>query len=247
VLNLELLDTLLKLIGAIAGVGGGLVAIVYVTFKFLATKWIDNRFATSLEAFRHKHQEEIERLRFQINTQFDRMTKLHQYEFNVLPQIWSLLNDAYRGSLVLTSSLREYPDLDNMAEAQFFEFVEACRLPSWQKKELKDTDRKNNYYVKKIFWLELHDAKQLSDKFHDYMMKNSIFMSEEISDRFHAMDDLIRRTIIEQDTYRRTQQPVSAKEAERLGSQGPRMLNELKSIVQKRLWTEGVSGPDHSV
>jgi hypothetical protein len=27
-----------------------------------------------------------------------------------------------------------------MAEAQFFEFVEACRLPSWQKKELKDTD-----------------------------------------------------------------------------------------------------------
>jgi hypothetical protein len=52
VLNLELLDTLLKFIGAIASVGGGLVAIVYVTFKFLASKWIDNRFATSLEAFR---------------------------------------------------------------------------------------------------------------------------------------------------------------------------------------------------
>jgi hypothetical protein len=171
------------------------------------------------------------------------MTKLHQYEFDVLPQAWSLLNDAYRGSLVLTSGLREYPDLDNMAEAQFFEFVEACRLPSWQKKELKDAGRKNDYYVKNIFWLELNDAKQLSDKFHDYMMKNSIFMSEEISERFHAMDDLIRRTIIEHDIYRRTQQPVSVKEAERLGSQGPQMLNELKSIVSPL--TAAKSGRHH--
>ena len=82
---MELLDSVLKVIGFIVIAGGGLSLIVFHVFKYLGEKWLDSKFEERLQALKHEHGKELERLRFKISTALDRATKLHQREFDVLP------------------------------------------------------------------------------------------------------------------------------------------------------------------
>jgi len=77
----DILNEFLKLIGGVAAIGGASSAFAYAMFRILTTKWIDTRFSERLEAFKHQQNQEIEHLRFRINTMMDRNVKLHQREF----------------------------------------------------------------------------------------------------------------------------------------------------------------------
>lgn len=79
------------------GITGGLAAtIAYGAFQFLAKKWLDERFTERLETFKHAQNQEMERLRYRINALFDRTTKLHQHEFDVLPEVWEKIKHSLR-------------------------------------------------------------------------------------------------------------------------------------------------------
>lgn len=104
-------------------VGPGITAIVaaaagYTAFQFLGKTWLEARFAERLEKFKHDQNQEIERLRYRINALMDRTTKLHQYEFEALPEIWDKLTIAFPTTKDFTSRKTSYPDLDQMSEAQ---------------------------------------------------------------------------------------------------------------------------------
>jgi hypothetical protein len=60
-------------------------------FKVLGEKWLNAKFEERLAQYKHAQQKEIEQLRFRINSLMDRTTKLHQHEFDVLPEAWSRL------------------------------------------------------------------------------------------------------------------------------------------------------------
>ena len=113
------------------------VAAAYAVFQFLGKRWLEARFAERLERFKHDQNQEIERLRYRINALMDRTTKLHQHEFEVLPEIWDKLGIAFSATSNFTSRMASYPDLDQMGEAQFSEFLAACELFGWQKDELR--------------------------------------------------------------------------------------------------------------
>lgn len=87
-----MLEELLKAIGLLVVAAGGLTAIAYAIFKNLGEKWLDARFDERLAAYKHEQQKELEQVRFKITALLDRATKLHQREFEVLPEAWSLLN-----------------------------------------------------------------------------------------------------------------------------------------------------------
>jgi hypothetical protein len=91
----DIVYEILKLIGGVAAIGAVSSASAYALFRIFATKWIETRFSERLEAFKHQQNQEIEHLRFRINTMMDWKVKLHQREFEVLPETWSLLTDAF--------------------------------------------------------------------------------------------------------------------------------------------------------
>jgi hypothetical protein len=189
----EIADRLLRTIG----VGGGGIAIGYFLFKSLATKWLDGKFAERLEAYKHQQQKELEQLRFQINALFDRLTKLHQREFQVLPEAWALLFDAFLEMNAFVSSLQAYPDLDKMKPAQFTEFVEACPFATWEKDELKSlsSGNKTKYYQDHIFWHQSRTASKASNDCHTFLRKNGIFIEKALKEKFEAIDLLVREVI----------------------------------------------------
>ena len=123
-------------------------AAAYGAFKLLSKKWLDARFAERLEKFRHDQNQEMERLRYRINTLMDRTMKLHQHEFEVLPEAWRRLLLSYNDTLRFTSRIREFPSPEQMNEQQFLEFIENSRLANWEKEELrqlKSGDRNKRY------------------------------------------------------------------------------------------------------
>ena len=223
---------------AAVGVGGGCTAVAYFAFKFLATKWLENKFAERLEAYKHEQQKELEQLKFQINASFDRLTKLHQHEFQVLPDAWALLINAFVEARAFISSLQSYPDLTSMKPAQFAEFVEACPLATWQKEELKSVPQedKNDYYQDKIFWHSCKSAGNLSDECHTFLRKNGIFIEKEIKEQFQTVDQLIREAIVMRQSIRRYGVQDWEK-IEAFSKQGDALLDKLENAVQGRLWT----------
>lgn len=95
----------------------------FAAFQFLGKTWLEAHFAERLEKFKHDQNQEIERLRYRINALMDRTTKLHQHEFEVLPEIWNKLGIAFSSTLAFTSLATRSPELDQMGEAQFSEFL----------------------------------------------------------------------------------------------------------------------------
>ena len=64
--------------------------------RFFGESWLNHQFARKMSLFTHEQNQQIERLKLQVNTLFDRATKLHAREFDAVPEAWSLLVDADR-------------------------------------------------------------------------------------------------------------------------------------------------------
>jgi len=125
------MDTLtlaLKLIAALGASAALAAATAYAAFRYLGQKWLDARFAERLEKFKYAQSQEIERLRYRINALMDRTAKLHQHEFEVLPEVWDKLGIAFETTAHFTSRVFQYPALDAMGEAQLSEFLASCEL-----------------------------------------------------------------------------------------------------------------------
>jgi hypothetical protein len=211
----------------------------YGAFKFFGKKWIDARFAERLEKFRHDQNQEIERLRYRINALMDRTAKLHQNEFEVLPEIWNKLSITLADTLSLTSPLQSYADLSNMGAAEFSEFLGNSALAEWEKDTLRQaTKDRNQSYQKMIVWHQLFRVKNSYREFHNYFVSKGIFIQLELKDKIRILSDLIYAAILEREHEERYPDPREGRYAkgDLLRSEGPGQLQAIEKDVQARLW-----------
>ena len=94
---------ILQFIGKVIAYGGGAAAVAHALFTFLGKKWIE-----------HKLNKELEQVRYRINTLFSRVTKIHEKEFEVLPEAWYKMQDALGRISHFTSLFQQYPDLTQL-------------------------------------------------------------------------------------------------------------------------------------
>lgn len=224
-------------------VGLGITATVaaaasYTAFQFLGKTWLEARFAERLEKFKHDQNQEIERLRYRINALMDRTTKLHQYEFEVLPEIWDKLTIAFSATKDFASRLISYPDLDQMSEAQYSEFLVASELLGWQKDELRQGSDRNDRYRRMIFWHRLHSVKNSHADFHNYFISRGIFVQPELKEKIRALSNMMYDAFTERERDEAEPMPGERSFAnrDRLQREGPGQLKAIEKDVQARLW-----------
>jgi len=207
-------------------------------FKLLGEKWLTAKFSERLEAYKHAQQKELERLKFNISALMDRTTKLHQYEFDVLPQLWGLLYDAFGHSIQLISPLQTYPDLDRMEHNQLVEFMETCELYKWEKAKLLDMKSKNDEYFKMIFWHKLSKTTKSVIGFNDYYVKNGIFIQTDLKTHFDELRDLMFAALDERRFEKSYGVPREGRyeKSDHLRKDGQTKLDEIGRLVQNRLW-----------
>jgi hypothetical protein len=224
-------------------VGLGVTATVaaatgFAAFQFLGKTWLEAHFAERLEKFKHDQNQEIERLRYRINALMDRTTKLHQHEFEVLPEIWNKLGIAFSATSDLTSGVTTYPDLDQMNEAHFSEFLAASELFTWQKDELRLERNRNDRYRKMIFWHRLQIVKNSHAEFHNYFISRGIFVQSELKENIRALSNMMYDAFHERELDEQGLFSVEARFAKRehLRREGLRQLQAIERDVQARLW-----------
>jgi len=190
-------QAILQFIGEVVAYGsaGGLVA--YAIFTFLGKKWIESKFAERLETYKHKLDAELERTRYEINSLFSRVSKIREKEFEVLPEAWDKMHVALGRIADLVSLYHEYPDLNKMSRPALQEFLESSRLREFEKKELLETVDKMSYYVDKIFWHDLGDVNKAFSDFHNFILKNKIFLSLDLKEQFTKIDNIALSAIVQ--------------------------------------------------
>jgi hypothetical protein len=235
---LETIEKIAAAFGAVVFTVGTLTGLALWLFKTFSEKWLNAKFAERLEAFKHDQQKEIEHLRFEINKLFDRTTKLHQREFEVLPKGWSLLVTSFHATMSMTAALQQYPDISQMTPAHLEEFLSKCPLEGWQRDELRNAAEKNSYYQQAIFWHRLNSVRKDFRKSALFLRRKGIFMPRALKEKFTRVEDLIWNALSEYELNKNEAVwPKHHTDQDKLRKEGELLMKELEAEVQGRLWT----------
>lgn len=226
---------MLEFIGQVLLAGGGATVVSLSLLKWFGDKWIIHQFSQRLESFKREQSELLEQYRYQINARFNRITKIHEKEFEVLPEMWCKLQDTYRYFQSLSSPMQSFPDLDRYSTEQIEVFLEKCELHDLQKEELRRSTHKVSYYKETVYWIRLSKASQVFQEFRKYLHYNKIFLSRDLFELFTKIELALIETEVELETSEsqlwREGSVINKKLNEAVGG----LLEQVENAVQKRL------------
>jgi len=226
---------------SVLAAGGGLSFIVYQIFKKLAEGWLDDKFKSRLQELAHIQNKEIERLRSDLTKSFDRATKLHQREFEVLPMVWDEVHEAFWSTASFVSSFQSFPDINRMKPEQLQAFLEKCELEPWQKAEILSKQDRNAQYLEYDFWHRLHHASRARQSALNKVSRHAIFMDEPLKDELMKILERLNGALIEHQSNHET--PILS-HSERLTTniewvkgEGRLELDRIETRLRKQLWS----------
>lgn len=214
------------------------VGAAWALFRYLGDKWISNKFTASLESFRHAQAQEIEKLRLKINTAFDRTVKLHNQEFEVLPELWDRLIEAYSYTVSFVSPFQSYPDLDRLSLAELNHFLDQSKLHNYQRNDILASSTRTESYMEMIFWHNYNDVANKREHFDRYSRSKGLFVQEDLQGEINKLADLMFDALNE---ARYEKQHPNLREgrfakSEKLRTEGPPLYDAIGKTIKAKLW-----------
>jgi hypothetical protein len=173
---------------------GGSAALAFLIFKTLGEKWLDTRFTARLKRVEHGYAVELSKLKHRLDAAANGQNRIHQKEFEVLPEAWYLLDEATSVLKWVTSPLQSYPDVSHLSDSDWAEHLEASEIFSSSDKRyllgVNQSSRQKEYN-------EIYDshknlrAQQAIRRFQAYAARNSIFLPEDLGAQFDEIRTLM--------------------------------------------------------
>lgn len=235
-----MLDQLFEILGKLLLIGGGGAVIVYQAFKFLAAKWLEEKFKKNFQQLVHDQNKEIERLKSDLTKSFDRAAKLHQREFETLPQVWDKVSEAYWAAASLVSPMQMHSDLNRMLPKQLESFIAQSELAEWQKDELLAATDKTKKYQEQIYWHKLSRCFNLHRDGNISLSRTGIFVQDPIKEKLQAILDLAHSALVE-DQINHEHPPTRFSERlktniDRMQTDGKTWMEEAEALIKARIW-----------
>lgn len=140
--------------------------------------------------------------------------------------------------------MQRYADLSRMSEVQFREFLSGCELDPWERDEIWQQEDRNAYYVKHVYWHRLADTKTTVRESHVYLLKNGIFLTSPVKEKFTMLDGLVWDALAEHEFNTQYEQlPRKSEKVQLLLNDGSERLKAVEAEVQSRLWSSDASAP----
>jgi hypothetical protein len=236
------IEPYLAAIGLTALSGAVIFGALLGALRWFGERWVVSKFSERLEAFKHAQQREIEQLKFQISASMDRAVKLHQREFETVPEAWSTLVTAFNSIKGFTSRLQSYADLAYLTDQELTEFFEDSELTRAQKDDIRSSSDRNKSYQEAIFWHRLASAQNDFRMHNVFLIRNAIFMPTAMKAKFVSIGDLAWDALMEHKINREMGISKAGPKVEKFEKLGDSMLLELETEIQRRLWSD-VSAP----
>jgi len=156
--------------------GGGGAAVAFLMIKAFGAKILDHKFSKMIEHYKLK-----------LNLEFDRVAKLNQKEFEVLPLLWEKIVLLRNNILFFADTgKRVFFDLNSLNSVGLIDFVNGIPVPQHLKEFILQSDNKNEAYKKVVEADGLEAMKNLFNDFDRLYKLNKIFLTNalrnEISD-----------------------------------------------------------------
>lgn len=197
-------ETALRIVGEAILASG----IVSALFGLLGKSWIENQFAKRLKEYEREQQEILERYKYQINSLFNRISKIHEKEIEVLPTAWQKLQNAHGHLARLIQPLRIEREMSQMNEQQFKEYQE-----------------------------EIEEISKNFMDFHNYLLNNSIFLSPDLYVQFKALDELFHNALFKSKIAKQglAREEFTMEVYENIYEKAEPLKERIRELVQKRL------------
>ena len=159
----------------------GAVTITIVFIKSFGNKILESQFEKSLENYKYR-----------INSRFDRISKIHEKEFEVLPKIWKGLIQTNTIFYSMTSHFQEYPDINRMNDTERKELYENYSFKQSTIDKIEISYDKLKEFIEFDYWQKYSKiTKEYNQVTRDYL-DNRIFLTQEIDEKI----DQIRKGFI---------------------------------------------------
>ena len=195
-----------------------------------------------IEAFKANQSGKIEHLKGDISASLNRIGKLHDFEFKVLPEIWHLLHVAGGSCGTVSSRGRRRIDVSNMPMDAYEEALDTFKFTPVDKSRLKlfvGADRQNEF-SKGCDYLEISAARNDFNQFNNYLLSHGIFIPTYLRDRFKEFRELIADAVSEAEySYQYPTAmvgPESWDARTKFAKNWPSMISAFEDEVQNRLW-----------
>ena len=206
--------------------------------KLFGEHWVTAKFSERLEAFKHGQQREIETLKFSFSASIDRATKLHQREFETLPEAWATLVTAFNSVAAFTAAFQSYADISRMNKDDLEEFFADSDLSKSQQREIELSDDRNSAYQEVVFRIKYTKTADNLREHHLLLVKRAIFMSADLEKQFLEIGDLCWETLSEHRVKHELKEFGARPKKQEFDSTGRQLLDRLEIVVRDRLWSD---------
>lgn len=227
-MTVSIADLLVTLATAIAAGG----ASIWAFLKFFGESWLQHHLAKDLE-----------RAKSEISVYAARRLKLHDKEYEVFPDIWSLLCDAKSAISLCLLEFRTLPDVSRMSDTEFREWVEGDEFTIDEQAVLLGASDRFAMLNRVLDFRNLRDAEIKLHQFQTYFAKHRIFLSPEIREKFDEIRDLLRKSWAAKKTDFRldgsaSQTDFLGKALDVLQNEIDPMMLEIEKLIQGKLFPE---------
>ncbi|MEL4069919.1 hypothetical protein WKW50_07200 [Ochrobactrum sp. GPK 3] len=232
----EGLNYVAQLVGVItlAGGGGGLIA--YRLLSTTAKGWLNKHFDTQLERFKGEQTKEIERIKAELNALHDRKQRLHQLEFNSIPQIWSSLCAADEQCRRFLSPLREYSDVKTLGDRGITESLSKFGAIDSEIQNVLQSSKKQESYQ---WFVEKYKYNHAVDKFLDFRknyQEGSLYVDETLALLLDKYMNLSESALREQsNNLLEDIRPWSRTSTKEFESQSKQLFDDIRTNIRHRL------------
>jgi len=213
---------MLKFLGKILAYGGGAAGVAYLIFNFLGRKTIDTWFDKRLKKFE-----------YDLNSLFNRVSKIHEKEIEVLPIAWEKLHDLLNFIYEYLRYTNNIPNFDNISISDLEKYLLKQNFTEEEIEIVKQTEHKENWYLSILF----DKAMKPCLDFQDYIDKNAIFLSSDIKKKFLRAEEIVREIGAIRHTEIEYRKPGTCEHeaVKKVRNELPPIINEIEDLVQKRL------------
>jgi len=208
----------------IVAAAGGSTLIVLGVLKVFGNKFLDNLFKKSIEKFK-----------FKINLEFDRISKINQKEFEVLPILWQKLIDHKKNLEWHTSEFFIDINLNALSPNELKDFVDRLRFEPVIKNSIIDAPDKNQVYRSIL----LHNGRFILQKSYlDYLyyfQNNKIFLTDEIKSIGEEIAEFLKSTLTVYTLFLAPQPKEVLESARKDFEKNFNKFDNLGELIKKRL------------
>ena len=235
---MSLSEPILRFLGEMVLYGGGSATIAYLLFQFLGRSWIESKFAQRLDQHKHQQALELQRLRVEIDSMLNGALKLQEREFQVLPEAWQKLDEAYGRANWLTSPTQQFVPVGTMANDELEEYLSSSELLESQKAKVRASDSRDRdkTYQDITYWHRLVKVKKAIADLQDYVARNGIFLPSPLKEKFSEVVPVLWSAVSASEIGHAAEDYMMQGGAwKELQARGEPLYKAIESEIQRRL------------